>query len=73
MGWRDNFYRIYNELNKVENLFTIGRGGLFLHCNIDHCIIQGRQLADFILSGRWRRKDLWQKEVSGFLRFSARD
>lgn len=73
LGWEKKFFKIYNKLSKIGNLFTVGRRGLFLHCNIDHCIIQGLELADLILKGKWYDKDLWNKKVLQFLKFSARD
>jgi UDP-galactopyranose mutase len=71
--WKELFFTMYNRLNRIQNLFTIGRKGLFLHCNIDHCIIQGLELANFILNGKQKDKNAWNKKVAGFLRFSARD
>jgi len=73
LGWKARFFEAYERLSQIENLFTIGRGGLFLHCNIDHCILQGLDLSDFILRGEWCHKDLWHKKVLEFLEFSARD
>ncbi|OGW74802.1 MAG: hypothetical protein A2Z72_05970 [Omnitrophica bacterium RBG_13_46_9] len=73
IGWREKFIGMHSQLDKILNLFTIGRKGLFLHCNIDHCIIQGLELADFILQDKWRDKDLWNKKMSRFLQFCARD
>jgi len=61
------------DLDEIKNLFTVGRRGLFLHCNIDHCISQSLELADLILSNKWQDKNLWRQKVSNFLKFSARD
>ncbi len=72
-GWKELFFAMYNRLDKIQNLFTIGRKGLFLHCNIDHCIVQGLGLADFILDGKGADKYSWNKKVADFLKFSARD
>jgi len=73
IGWKENFFRLYNDLNKIANLFLIGRKGLFLHCNIDHCIMQAIELADFIASNDPRGKAAWNKKVGRFLQFCARD
>lgn len=72
-GWRSNFFYIYNKLENINNLFTIGRRGLFLHCNIDHCIIQGLKLSELLLDDKWRNRKLWDKEVREFLKFNPRD
>lgn len=73
LRWRERFFEIYNKLYKIDNLFVIGRKGLFLHCNIDHCIIQGLELADFILKNKGNNKDLWNKKALRFFKFCARD
>lgn len=74
IGWTDKFYHIYNELRKVGGLFTVGRKGLFLHCNIDHCIIQGLELSAFVLRTMRKRQDIaWNINAEKFMHFSARD
>ena len=71
IGWREKFFTMYGELNKIDNLFSIGRGGLFLHCNIDHSLLQGMKLAEHILKNN--SKADWDRQVKEFLTFSARD
>ena len=73
LGWKDKFTTIYKKLNGIDNLFSIGRNGLYLHCNIDHCIDQGLILADHILSDKWSNKKLWNAKATEFLSVSARD
>ena len=73
IGWKDNFSKTYNELDKIENLFSVGRKGLFLHCNIDHCILQGLKLSNFILKGNGCAKKAWGKELPKVFKFYARD
>ena len=72
IGWKDNFLKIYEKLNTVENLFSIGRKGLFLHCNIDHCILQGIDIAEFIQKNKLQKK-IWNKKASAYLNFYARN
>ena len=72
IGWKDNFLKIYEKLNTVENLFSIGRKGLFLHCNIDHCILQGIGIAEFIQKNNLQKK-IWDKKSSTYLNFYARN
>ena len=72
-GWKSNFFKLYDKLNEFENLFMIGRGGLFLHCNIDHCIIQALELSKIILKDQWRDKEAWDGKVRRYLKFGARD
>jgi protoporphyrinogen oxidase len=45
LGWKKRFQPIYERLDAVENLYMIGRTALFLHCNIDHCMLMGIKLA----------------------------
>ena len=73
LGWREEFQAIYQRLQKEDNLFTLGRAGLFLHCNLDHCITQGLELADFILQDGPGNKEKWHSLVKMFLNYSARD
>ena len=72
-GWKKDFYKIYDRLNEIENIFTMGRGGLFLHCNMDHCITQALELSGIILENKWHNKEAWNKRVGRFLKFGARD
>lgn len=72
IGWREKFFVMYDQLNKIDNLFSIGRGGLFLHSNIDHSLLQGIRLAEHILKGS-NDKAVWDNQVKEFLTFSARD
>jgi protoporphyrinogen oxidase len=73
LHWKDGYSRIYDELMRIENLFTIGRSGLFLHCNIDHCIAQASEMSTFLLNSKSYDKSLWNKKVTGFYQMSARD
>ncbi|MFH1403061.1 MAG: FAD-dependent oxidoreductase [Candidatus Altiarchaeota archaeon] len=73
IGWRDKFQRIYDSVSRIKNLFTLGRCGLFLHCNIDHCVIQALELTDFILNHLDEGKDYWWKKSYRFLKFYARE
>ncbi len=73
IGWREKFQSMYEKLHEINNLFTVGRGGLFLHCNIDHSIEQGIELARYILQNKNDAKALWNNHVKRFLTYCARD
>ena len=45
LGWRDELERAIGALDKIANLYLVGRSALFLHCNIDHCVQMGTALA----------------------------
>ena len=72
IGWKENFRKIYNRLNTVSNLYMVGRHALFLHCNIDHCIIMADKLAKFLSGGATDKKQ-WDNIVAGFYHFRVRD
>ncbi|MDD5596031.1 MAG: FAD-dependent oxidoreductase [Candidatus Omnitrophica bacterium] len=72
IGWKEKFNKIYNRFNLVDNLYLIGRRALFLHCNIDHCMIMADKLAGF-LSQEKRDKQQWQEIVNSFYSFQVRD
>lgn len=50
MMWRENLDTVLGELDKVANLISTGRSGLFLHCNIDHCIKMGIDTAEVVMN-----------------------
>jgi protoporphyrinogen oxidase len=74
VGWQEKFAMMYESIKNIKGLFTIGRKGLFLHCNIDHCIIQARELAEFILrtGGETKGHEL-DARIERYMKFSARD
>jgi protoporphyrinogen oxidase len=71
-GWKPEFNRLYDAAGAYDNLYSIGRGGLFLHINIDHCVTQGLELADHISSGAGGRQK-WESTAERYSGFSARD
>jgi protoporphyrinogen oxidase len=74
LTWKQEFFTIFDALNRFDNLVSIGRAGLFLHCNIDHCIVQAARTADFIIRSQGRyNKRVWKDIASRFLKVSARD
>jgi protoporphyrinogen oxidase len=72
LGWRDRFERIYRRLDAVNNLYLIGRTALFLHCNIDHCILMALKLAAHLANGR-HTKDGWDAIRREFFNYRVRE
>ncbi|MEM7816848.1 MAG: FAD-dependent oxidoreductase [Candidatus Aenigmatarchaeota archaeon] len=72
IGWKEKFENYYRQLNKISNLYMIGRRALFLHCNIDHSIVMGKKLAEFIKEGS-NDKEKWEKIKNNFYSFKIRD
>ena len=71
IGWAERFSRLLSRINTIQGLYSIGRKGLFLHCNIDHAILQGMELASQILNAS--SDGIWQDHLRRFREFSARD
>jgi protoporphyrinogen oxidase len=71
IGWRERFATIYQQLNAPGNLYMIGRGALFLHCNIDHCILMALKLARHLTEGN--AKDEWDRMAQSFLNYRVRE
>lgn len=70
LGWKERFERIYRRLDSIDNLYLIGRGTLFLHCNIDHCMLMAIKLSHHLAHGcggkeEWEaiRKDFYDYRV----------
>lgn len=72
LGWRNRFERIYRRLDALENLYFIGRGALFLHCNIDHCMLMAIKLAGHLANGI-HTKDGWDAIVREFFSYRVRE
>ena len=72
-GWKEKFNRLYNAVKEYTNLFTVGRRGLFLHINIDHCMIQGLELADHVAKNGTNDGKEWREMVERYSSLSARD
>lgn len=73
LDWGKFFFAIYTRLSAIENLFSLGRNGLFAHINIDHCMIQGTALGDYLITSAGNGKSGWEEKVKIFLKFCARD
>ena len=58
LGWRQRWAAVIDRLGRFDHLLLAGRSALFLHCNIDHCMMMSRRLAALLESphanGRWR-------------------
>ena len=59
-GTYDKFSLVKDELNKVNNLFLIGRNGQHRYNNMDHSILTGLLAADEIISGNIDKEVIWK-------------
>ena len=57
-------------LEPFDNLWPIGRQGLFLHNNTHHSLLMGYRAADAILE---HRRDRWSAELAEFATFRVAD
>jgi protoporphyrinogen oxidase len=72
LGWRERFERIYQRLNAIDNLYLIGRTALFLHCNIDHCMLMALKLAQHLTNGH-PSKNGWDQTRQEFFDYRVRE
>jgi protoporphyrinogen oxidase len=72
LGWKERFEKIYQRLNNLNNFYIIGRGALFLHCNIDHCMLMAIKLSHY-LANRYDNKDEWETIRQEFFSYRVRE
>jgi protoporphyrinogen oxidase len=72
LGWKERFERAYSHLNGIHNLYMIGRSALFLHCNIDHCMLMAIKLAAHLANGSIS-KDEWRPIQQSFFEYRVRE
>jgi protoporphyrinogen oxidase len=51
IGWKDRLGAVLGGAVRSSGSFPAGRSALFLHCNIDHCVLMGTRLARHIADG----------------------
>ena len=59
-GSYDNFAVVRNYLDKIDNLFCIGRNGQHRYNNMDHSMLTGLLAADFIKENKTDKAALWE-------------
>ncbi len=59
LDYKEQLKTILTELDEIENLFTVGRLGLFNYNNADHCIDMGKVTAELIIENKPRED--WKK------------
>jgi protoporphyrinogen oxidase len=64
------FARVLDWLGGLENLWLIGRQGLFLHNNTHHSLLMGYRAADAILGSA---RGAWPAQLAEFARFRVAD
>lgn len=72
IGWQKHYAELTAYFNKFPNIFRIGRTALFLHCNLDHSITMGLELAGWLSQDSSTRKD-WAEIEKGFAHYYVRE
>lgn len=70
-GWLRTWSQAMRELAACGRLFPIGRQGLFLHCNIDHCVQIAADLCAHLQAGKSAAE--WAQTAERYLDLRVRD
>ena len=63
LGYKDSYNILKDEVNKFENLYPIGRGGMYKYNNQDHSTYSGILAARNYLNAEGSPFDLWQINI----------
>ncbi len=58
-GTYKNFDTVKDYVNRIENLFLIGRNGMHRYNNMDHSVLSAFTAVDNIVSGRKDKNNIW--------------
>ncbi|MFC2157516.1 protoporphyrinogen/coproporphyrinogen oxidase [Acidobacteriota bacterium] len=73
LGWKPHFLEKYDYLNGLNNLFQVGRNALYLHCNMDHCMLMALRLAaQLIEDDSTNTQKEWLRISEDFFKFRLR-
>ena len=72
LGWREKLEVALRRFNSIKNLYPLGRSALFLHCNVDHCMMMALKLARFLSAGGVSRED-WERSLGDVFSLSLHD
>lgn len=59
-GSYDHFDKVRAELDKIQNLYCVGRNGQHRYNNMDHSMLTGLIAADYIKAGQTEKSALWE-------------
>ena len=59
-GSYDHFDKVHAELDKIQNLYCVGRNGQHRYNNMDHSMLTGLIAADYIKAGQTEKSALWE-------------
>ena len=70
-GWYQRWQQALEQVSSMKSVFPIGRQGLFLHCNMDHCVHISWEAVQYALKEKDSRS--WIARCSDFLDLRVRD
>lgn len=62
-GTYKDFSKLRKHLDKIENLYLIGRNGMHKYNNQDHSMLTAMVAVDNILSGRKAKSNIWEVNI----------
>jgi protoporphyrinogen oxidase len=70
--WKRGFERAFKQVDEAENLYLVGRTALFMHCNLDHCMLMALELAKH-LRRDMNDKQAWTAQLARFTAYRVRE
>jgi len=70
-NWYDEWETTLEEVREMGDILPIGRQGLFLHCNMDHCVAIAADAVDHLAEGR--PSEAWFDRCPEYLDLRVRD
>ena len=70
-GWFHEWRRVLDKVALMQNVWPLGRQGLFLHCNMDHCVNMADQMVQEMTQGQTAED--WIRQASRYLDLRVRD
>lgn len=57
------FHKIRDAVDKIDNLFLVGRNGMHRYNNQDHSMLTAKEAADQIISGKTEKSKIWNINI----------
>ncbi len=71
-NWYDEWEETLEEVREMDGVYPVGRQGLFLHCNMDHCVSIAADAVEHLVDDD-RPNDQWFDRCSEYLDLRVRD
>jgi hypothetical protein len=70
-NWYDEWEETLETVREMGQIVPVGRQGLFLHCNMDHCVSIAADAVDHLAAGR--SAETWIDRCPDYLDLRVRD